>query len=91
MLTTARKQSLQPYGFSPASVSEGFQRASGKPFGAPAGACPLPRVGIDAPTTARAVGLPPRRGIVLSFDAKESTKESMRHGDSGKKPFTAHF
>ena len=63
----------------------------GKPFGAPAGACPLPRVGIDAPTTARAVGLPPRRGIVLSFDAKESTKESMRHGDSGKKPFIAHF
>ena len=27
-------------GFSPASVSEGFQRASGKPFGAPAGAYP---------------------------------------------------
>ena len=45
----------------------------------------------DAPTTALEVGLPPRRGIVLSFDAKESTKESMRHGDSGKKPFTAHF
>ena len=37
------------------------------------------------------MGLPPRRGIVLSFDAKESTKESMRHGDSGKKPFIAHF
>ena len=27
-------------GFSPASVSEGFQRASGKPFDAPAGAYP---------------------------------------------------
>ena len=37
------------------------------------------------------MGLPPRRGIVLSFDAKESTKESVRHGDSGKKPFIAHF
>ena len=37
------------------------------------------------------MGLPPRRGIVLSFDAKESTKESMRHGDYGKKPFIAHF
>ena len=29
-----------PMGFSPASVPEGFQRASGKPFGAPAGAYP---------------------------------------------------
>ena len=74
-----------------ASVLEGFQRASGKLFGAPAGAYSLPQVGIDAPTTARVMGLPPRRGIVLSFGAKESTKESMRHGDSGKKPFTAHF
>ena len=34
------------------SVPEGFQRASGKPFGAPAGAYLLPR-GADAPTTAR--------------------------------------
>ena len=33
--------------------------------------------GIDAPTAARTMGLPPRRGIVLSFDAKESTKESI--------------
>ena len=31
------------------------------------------------------------RGIVLSFEAKESTKESQRHGDYGKKPFIAHF
>ena len=53
----------------------------GKPFGAPAGAQLLP-TGPDAPTAARVMGLPPRRGIVLSFDAKESTKESMRHGDS---------
>ena len=81
----------RPIGFQPASVFEGFQRASGKPFGAPAGALPLPRVGNDAPTTARVVGLPPRGGIVISFDAKESTKESVRHGDSGKKPVTAHF
>ena len=33
-------------GFQPASVSEGFQKASGKPFGAPAGAYLLPRVGM---------------------------------------------
>ena len=30
-------------------------------------------------------------GAVLSFEAKESTKESTRHGDYGKKPFIAHF
>ena len=53
----------------------------GKPFGAPAGAQLLP-TGPDTPTTARTMGLSPRRGIVLSFDAKESTKESKRHGDS---------
>ena len=37
--------------------------------------------GSDAPTTARLVGCAPR-GAVLSFEAKESTKESTRHGDS---------
>ena len=26
----------------PSSVTEGFQRASGKPFSAPVGVCPLP-------------------------------------------------
>ena len=31
------------------------------------------------------------RGVVLSFGAKESTKESQRHGDYGKKPFITHF
>ncbi len=31
------------------------------------------------------------KGVVLSFEAKESTKESQRHGDYGKKPFIAHF
>ena len=31
------------------------------------------------------------KGAVLSFEVKESTKESLRHGDYGKKPFIAHF
>ena len=31
------------------------------------------------------------RGAVLSFEAKESTKESWRHGDYGKKASIAHF
>ena len=48
-------------------------------------------VGIDAPTPARVDGAAAPRGAVLSFEAKESTKESQRHGDSGKKPFIAHF
>ena len=30
-------------------------------------------------------------GAVLSFEAKESTKESTRHGDYGKKASIAHF
>ena len=67
--TTARVVGLQLYVFPPASVSEGLQRASGKPFGAPAGALPLPRVGNDAPTTARVVGLPPY-GFLVSFGAR---------------------
>ena len=55
-----------------------------KPFGAPAGAGLL-LPGTDAPTAARTMGLPPRRGIVLSFGAKESTKESKRHGATEKR------
>ena len=42
-------------------------------------------MGSDAPTAARTMGLPPRRGIVLSFGAKESTKESKRHGATEKR------
>ena len=42
---------------------------------------PVAPAGPDAPTTARKVGLLPRGGAVLSFEAKESTKESQRHGD----------
>ena len=82
--TTARIGTCRPMGYSPTSVPEGFQRANGKPFGAPAGADLLP-VGSDAPTAARTMGLPPRRGIVLSFGAKESTKESKRHGATEKR------
>ena len=44
--TTARVGTCRPMGFSPASVPEGFQRASGKPFGAPAGAYPCPGWGL---------------------------------------------
>ena len=91
------RRGLQPYGvfICFGRRTEGVQGASGKPP-----ACidmrqlcrkKFPAKGNDAPTTARVMGLPPRGGIVLSFDATESTKESMRHGDSGKKPFTAHF
>ena len=71
--TTARKQGLQPYGFPPTSVPEGFQRASGKPFGAPAGAYPLPRVGNDAPTTAREQGLQPY-GFLANFGGPKVSK-----------------
>ena len=55
-------------GFSP--VPEGFQRASGKPFGAPAGAYPCPRVGPDAPTTARIGTCRPMGRSHFSFDGE---------------------
>ncbi len=52
--TPAQGQGLQPYGalYCFKGRTEGFQRASGKPFGAPAGAIPCPG-GLDAPTPAR--------------------------------------
>ena len=80
-----------PMGFSPASVPEGFQRASGKPFGAPADAYPLSRTGIDAPTTAREWNLPFHGALTLFFAKEKCAKESQRHGDSGKKALIAHF
>ena len=42
--TPAQEQGLQPYGalYCFEGRTEGFQRASGKPFGAPAGAYPCP-------------------------------------------------
>ena len=87
---------MQPYGgLCFGRRTEGVQGASGKP---PAcvverqfGRKKCPAGGSDAPTTARMVGLPPRGGGVLSFEAKESTKESTRHGDYGKKASIAHF
>ena len=75
--TPARTVGLPPYGFSPASVPEGFQRASGKPFGAPAGAYLLPPPGgIDAPTPARTVGLPPRGGQYFLSKRKKVPKKA---------------
>ena len=68
--TTARKVGLPPMGFSPTSMPEGFQRASGKPFGAPVGAVPLSRVGIDAPTPARIGTGRPKWRSHFSFDGE---------------------
>ena len=67
-------------GFSPASVPEGFQRASGKPFGAPAGAYPLPRVGIDAPTSAREQGLQPYGAFTLFFRWRKKSVQKKASG-----------
>ena len=48
----------------------------GKPFGAPAGAYPLPRVELDAPTPARTVGLPPRGGQYFLSKRKKVPKKA---------------
>ena len=48
----------------------------GKPLGAPAGAYPLPRVELDAPTPARTVGLPPRGGQYFLSKRKKVPKKA---------------
>ena len=48
----------------------------GKPFGAPAGAYPFPRLGPDAPTPARMVGLPPREGQYFLSKRKKVPKKA---------------
>ena len=67
--TPARGQGLQPYGalYCFGRRTEGFQRASGKPFGAPAGANPRPPVGPDAPTPARIGTCRPKGRSHFSF------------------------
>ncbi len=67
-------------GFSLTSVSEGFQRASGKPFGAPTGAYPLPWVGPDAPTPAREQGLQPYGALTLFFRHRKKSVQKKASG-----------
>ena len=64
----------------------------GKPFGAPAGASSCPRRGLTR-RLRRGLGLAVPRGAhtFLSVAKEKCAKESQRHGDSGKKPFIAHF
>ena len=64
----------------------------GKPFGAPAGAYPCPRWGLTR-RLRRGLGLAVPWGAhtFLSVAKEKCAKESQRHGDSGKKPFIAHF
>ena len=76
-------------GFSPASVPEGFQRASGKPFGAPVGAYPFPRRGLTRRLRRGRWVCRPEEGS--TFFRRESTKESTRHGDSCGPPRCALF
>ena len=77
-----------PMGFSPASVPEGFQRASGKPFGEPAGAYPLPRVGTDAPTTVREWDLPSYGALTLFFRWRKKSVQKKASGTAT--PEAAH-
>ena len=76
----ARVGTCRLMGFSPASVPEGFQRASGKPFGASAGAYPLPRVGMDAPTSAREQGLQPYGALTLFFRWRKKSVQKKASG-----------
>ena len=91
--TTAREQGLRLMGFSPASVPEGFQRVSGKPFGAPAGAYPLLRRGNDAPTSARKQGLQPYGAFTLFFRWRKKSVQKKASGTAtpGKSPLLPIF
>ncbi len=87
-----RARNAVPMSLSPASASEGFQRASGKSFGAPTGAYPLSRQGLTR-RLRRGLGLAVPWGAhtFLSMAKEKCAKESQRHGDYGKKPLIAHF
>ena len=65
---------------SPTSVSKGAQSANGKPFGAPAGAYPLPRVETDAPTTAREWDLPSYGALTLFFRWRKKSVQKKASG-----------
>ena len=69
-------------------MPEGFQRASGKPFGAPAGAYPFPAGGNDAPTTAREQGLQPYGAFTLFFRWRKKSVQKKASGTAtpGKSP-----
>ena len=71
---------LPSYGGSLTSVPEDFQRASGKPFGAPAGAYPFPAGGNDAPTTAREQGLQPCGAFTLFFRWRKKSVQKKASG-----------
>ena len=76
-------------------ASSGDPKGTGgerKATSAPAGAGLL-LPGTDAPTAARVMGLAALWGAhtFLSMAKEKCAKESQRHGDSGKKPFIAHF
>ena len=96
--TPAREKGLQPYGALDCFRwrSEGVQGASGKPP-----ACidrrqlcrkKFPRWGMTR-RLRRGLGFAVPRGAhtFLSVAKEKCAKESQRHGDSGKKPFIAHF
>ena len=71
---------------------KGVQGGERKAPSAPAGAYPLPRRGLTR-RLRRGLGLAVPWGAhtFLSVAKEKCAKESQRHGDSGKKPFIAHF
>ena len=64
----------------PTLVPEGFQRASGKPFGAPAGARLFPCRGTDAPTPAREQSLQPYGAFTLFFRWRKKSVQKKASG-----------
>ena len=61
-------------------MSKGAQSASGKPFGAPAGAYPFPRVENDAPTPAREWDLLSHGALTLFFRWRKKSVQKKASG-----------
>ena len=77
---------LPSYGFSPASMTEGFQRASGKPFGAPAGAYLWPRGGLTRRLRRERWGCRPEGGKYFLSARKKVPKKARGTATTGKSP-----
>ena len=93
--TPARVEDCRSTGRSPSSEGEptgtGGERKASASSGVSRPCCKKSHLGDRRADSGANVGAAAPRGVVLSFEAKESTKESQRHGDYGKKPFITHF
>ena len=90
--TAAREQGLPSYGFPASFGDRRFPKGERKAFWCVRRRSPLAPGGLTR-RLRRELGLAILWGVhtFLSLAKEKCAKESQRHGDSGKKPFIAHF